>query len=191
MKVILDNGHGVNTPGKRSPVWSDGKQLLEYQFNREIVKLISSNLGENCIILVPEEIDISLSERCNRANNIYSKLNKNCFLLSIHANAGGGTGWECFTSKGKTKSDEMADIFYNEAKIAFPEFKMRSDTTDGDFDKEDSFTILTKTQCPAILTENFFMDTESDCRFIMSVEGKERIAEMHIKAINKILNIYG
>ena len=27
--VILDNGHGEETAGKRSPVWSDGKQLFE------------------------------------------------------------------------------------------------------------------------------------------------------------------
>ena len=36
--VILDNGHGINTPGKRSPVWDDGTQLFEWKFNRNIVK---------------------------------------------------------------------------------------------------------------------------------------------------------
>ena len=34
--VILDNGHGEDTPGKRSP---DGK-FREYKFNRVIVSLI-------------------------------------------------------------------------------------------------------------------------------------------------------
>lgn len=29
MLVVLDNGHGNNTPGKRSPVWDDGTQLYE------------------------------------------------------------------------------------------------------------------------------------------------------------------
>ena len=38
--VILDNGHGVNTPGKRSP---DGK-LREYAWAREIVKKIKNKL---------------------------------------------------------------------------------------------------------------------------------------------------
>ena len=31
MKVLLDNGHGENTPGKRSPKWSDGSQLKTYE----------------------------------------------------------------------------------------------------------------------------------------------------------------
>ena len=26
--IILDNGHGNNTPGKRSPKWEDGTQLF-------------------------------------------------------------------------------------------------------------------------------------------------------------------
>lgn len=26
MKVLLDNGHGENTPGKRSPKWSDWRK---------------------------------------------------------------------------------------------------------------------------------------------------------------------
>ena len=39
---------------------------------------------------------------------------------------------------------------------------------------------------PAILTENFFMDTEKDCRFIMSEEGRERIANMHVDFISRL-----
>mgnify|MGYP000817767973 FL=1 len=36
MKILIDNGHGRATAGKRSPVWPDGKQLFEYEFNRDI-----------------------------------------------------------------------------------------------------------------------------------------------------------
>lgn len=55
--VILDNGHGIDTPGKRSPVWSDGTQLFEYEFTRDIVGKISEWLkfgGISHCILVPE-----------------------------------------------------------------------------------------------------------------------------------------
>lgn len=37
MKVLLDNGHGAETPGKRSP---DGR-LREYAYTREIAILVS------------------------------------------------------------------------------------------------------------------------------------------------------
>lgn len=183
---LLDNGHGVNTPGKRSPKWKDGSQLFEFEFNRDIVKRIAKGLDSLAIpykILVPEEIDIPLRERVRRANAI-----KDSILISIHANAGGGTGFEIFTSPGKTQSDSIATVFCQECKKEFPEFKMRFDKSDGDPDKEADFYVLIKTKGPAILTENLFMDTESDCKFLMSEQGRQRIAEYHIRAIKRIVS---
>ena len=36
MKVLIDNGHGENTPGKRSP---DGR-LREWAYSREIADMV-------------------------------------------------------------------------------------------------------------------------------------------------------
>lgn len=188
--VILDNGHGINTQGKRSPKWPDGSQLLEYEFNREIVKRISDQLnkeGIKNVILVPELEDISLPERVRRANAIWKSTGNKCFGISIHANAGGGTGWEVWTSVGKTKSDEIATVFWNKMKAEFPQQKMRLDTSDNDVDKESDFYILKNTKCPFILTENFFMDYHPDCKLLLSETGKKRIADAHVKAIKEVL----
>lgn len=192
MIIILDNGHGNNTEGKRSPIWKDGTQLFEYEFNRDIVKRIKNKLNENNIqsfILVPELEDISLSERCKRANK-FCKKNKNCILISIHANAFNGTanGWECYTSIGNTKADKYASILYEEAKIYFKDKNIRTDYSDNDPDKESSFYILKHTICPAILIENFFMDNESDCKYILSEEGRDNISNMIVSAILKFRN---
>ena len=187
--IILDNGHGSDTTGKRSPVWKDGSQLFEYEFNRDIVRRIAAMLDTVCIphcVLVPELTDISLEERCRRANELYNALGKNACLISIHANAGGGTGWECYTSVGKTKSDDYATVLCNQFEKDFPEWRMRFDKSDGDPDKESQFYILKNTNCPALLSENFFMDTEKDCQFIMSEEGRSRIAQSHFEAIKII-----
>lgn len=189
--VILDNGHGFNCAGKRSPKWEDGTQLFEYEFNRDIVNRIAEKLQKLNIshfILVPEEKDISLTERVNRANKINKQYRNKCFLISIHANAGGGTGWEVWTSIGQTKSDDIATIMWQEMKTEFPSEKMRVDMADGDVDKEKNFTILYETKCPAILTENFFMDTEKDCRLIMSNTGRQKIANAHVRAIQKVID---
>lgn len=188
--VILDNGHGEDTAGKCSPKWPDGSQLFEWEFNRDIVKRIAKKLQKLNIshfVLVPEEKDISLTERANRANKINKEHKNKCFLVSVHANAGKGTGWEVWTSVGTTKSDSIATVFWNEMKVEFPQQKMRLDTSDNDVDKEKNFAILYKTNCPAILTENFFMDTEKDCRLIMSNEGREKIADAHVKAIQRVI----
>ena len=187
MKILIDNGHGENTAGKRSPMWPDGTELREWGFNRDIAKRVFSALqrhGVDVELIVKEDIDVPLSERCNRVNEIAKVEGKNnCLLVSIHANAGGGTGWEAFTSVGETRSDKFATIFYEIAQEMFEGWAIRKDTTDGDPDKESQFYILRKTVCPAILTENFFMDTEKDCKFIMSEIGRRKVADFHVQAI--------
>ena len=40
MKILIDNGHGENTPGKRSP---DGR-FREYKYNREIARAMLEHL---------------------------------------------------------------------------------------------------------------------------------------------------
>lgn len=192
MRIILDNGHGEETAGKRSPIWGDGTQLFEYEFNRDVVKRLSTLLTQNGIdhvVLVPENWDVPLSERCNRANKIYDETNGDCVLFSVHANAGGGTGIEFYTSKGNTKSDEIATILFDNAKKEFEKdgWKMRTDLTDGDVDKEANFYILRHTKAPAVLAEWFFMDTEKDCKFIMSDKGRDRIAKVMFNTIQQLL----
>ena len=65
----------------------------------------------------------------------------------------------------------------------FEGWKIRKDTTDGDPDKESQFYILKNTSCPTVLTENFFIDTEKDCKFIMSNTGRRLVADFHVQAI--------
>jgi N-acetylmuramoyl-L-alanine amidase len=194
MKILIDNGHGENTPGKRSPKWPDGTQLFEWKYTREIAQLVESELqkqGINVERIVKEDNDISLSERCKRVNAIADKVGvKNCFLVSIHNNAsdtGRASGWEIHTYLGASKSDEYATIFWNEAKTILPmDTKMRGDWTDKDPDFDSNFAILRDTKCAAVLTENLFMDNPKDCRYLLSNEGKAAITKIHVQSILKI-----
>lgn len=182
MKILLDNGHGSETLGKRSPVWPNGKQLLEWKFNREIVALIAeqlSGLQINYQVIVPETTDISLAERARRANSYVDKGVK-CLLISVYANAGGGTGWEVFHYPSSETSKLYAQIFSQVAGKTLPEFKNRGV-------KSENFQILRQAKCPSVLTENLFMDTWKDCEFILSEAGKKRIAQLHVQAIQEIL----
>ena len=188
--VILDNGHGKDTRGKRSPLWPDGSQLYEWEFNRDVVCRLSEMLVRSGIqyeVLVPEMSDVPLSERCRRANEIYDREAGNCILISIHGNAGGGTGWEAYTTRGETKADGLASLLYDEAEWEFARegWRIRKDFADGDADKESDFYILKHTKAPAVLTENFFFDNERDCRLMLSGEGRDRIARVHFNAIKR------
>ena len=190
MKVfLLDNGHGKETAGKCSPVWPDGSQLLEWEFARQMVKLIKEKAvaaGLLVVELVPETNDVPLADRCKRANGWHDATNARAVLLSMHSNAGGGTGFEVYTSRGNTKADYYATIICKVLIAAFPYLKMRSDLSDGDVDKEADFYILKHTRCPAILCENLFMDNFADCRLLMQEDFRQKLADAYVEAMIKI-----
>ena len=189
MIVILDNGHGKETQGKRSPVWPDGSQLLEWEFNRDIVQRLVRDLtavGIKSHILVPESDDVILSERVRRANQVFANNNHRGILISIHANAGGGTGWECFTRKDSSKSDALAKAIFESAEKSLNFRMRRGDDPKLGGSKKANFHIL-RCQAPCVLTENLFMDTWEDCKFLMSEEGRRAITRLHFDAIVKYL----
>ena len=211
MLILIDNGHGHNTPGKRSP---DGK-FLEYAYTREIATRIVADLtdrGYNAQLLVPEPEDIPLSERVRRINaaclshqsspaphqssparpGISPSGHPNVILISIHVNAAGNgsqwhnaTGWSCYTCKGQTTSDRIAECFYEAAIKNFPGRRIRTDYSDNDPDWEENFYILRHTHCPAVLIENFFMDNKKDLAYLLSQEGRRAIVETIIDGIER------
>ena len=44
--VILDSGHGLNTLGKRTPLFADGTFMHENEFNRSVVRKIDNILEQ-------------------------------------------------------------------------------------------------------------------------------------------------
>lgn len=206
--ILLDNGHGEETKGKRSP----DESLLEYKYTREITSMIQEELlklGYDCRRIVPEKNDIGLSVRCKRVNNICDEVGKsNVLLVSVHCNAASNEGWKnargwsAYTTQGTTNSDILAEEMY---KVAYEELKeysesfeeselkrnqrpIRKDSRDGDMDLEENFWILKNTKCPAILTENLFQDNKKDVEFLLSEEGKQIITNIHVKGIINYIN---
>lgn len=86
MTILIDNGNGVETPGKRSP---DGR-FRKYAYNRLNASAVVEHLryrGYYAHLLVTEVEHISLSERVRRVNKEVGK--ENVILMSIHVNAAG------------------------------------------------------------------------------------------------------
>ena len=161
MKILIDNGHGENTPGKRSP---DGK-FREYRYAREIAKSIEGELkflGIDAERIVTESEDIPLEERVRRVNEICGRFGaENVVLVSIHCNAskngewGKARGWSAYTSKGKTKSDELATMLYAEAEKNFAGLTIRKDLSDGDPDWEEASISCAKQNALQSLRKTF------------------------------------
>lgn len=196
MKILIDNGHGAETPGKRSP---DGR-LREYLHTRRIAAQLAGALkreGLDAVLLTPEAEDISLKTRIARANKICSHLGaSNVCLISIHLNASGcgdwkeAHGWEAWTSPGLTDADLLADSLYEAAANTLPSWvPIRKDMTDGDPDKEARFALLTGSHCPACLTENLFQDNRRDAEYLMSAEGLRAIVGLHLDGIRNYTRI--
>ena len=194
MKVLIDPGHGIDTPGKRSP---DGL-FREYLWNRQVADLIMEGLvsaGIDASLVVTETNDVSLRNRVNRINTICNRGGaSNVLLVSIHANAAGNgsawmnaKGWSCYTSKGKTKSDQVAECLYDAFEEEFQDRKIRKDISDGDRDWEENFYVLEKSKCPAVLLENFFYDNREECAWMLQEETKRRIASAAVKGIIKYI----
>lgn len=213
MIILIDNGHGSDTPGKCSP----DKSLREYKWAREIAARIENVLktkGINARRIVTEETDVPLAIRATRVNAICRQVGKqNVILISVHSNAAGGDGrwksaggWCVYTTPGKTKADDLATELWNaaqsELKPYAERFKIlqksgeydsrqvpfRADWSDGDPDYEANFYIIRKTICPAVLTESLFQDNRADVEFLLSEAGKTAIVNLHVKGIINYLN---
>ena len=189
MKILIDNGHGEDTNGKRSP---DGN-LREYLYTREIADAVVKelcNLGYDAERIVTELNDINLKERVKRVNKCCEEVGANNVLfISIHCNAASNgewtnaRGWSAYTTKGETQSDILAEHLYDEAEKQFVGQKIRYDKQDKDRDWEENFYVIYHTKCPSVLTENFFMDNKNDVAFFMSKEGKQAVINTHVYGI--------
>lgn len=194
MKILIDPGHGIDTPGKRSP---DGL-FREYLWNRQVADLILEGLvsaGVDASLVVTETNDVTLRNRVNRVNTICNRVGaSNVLLVSVHANAAGNgsawmnaRGWSCYTSKGKTRSDQVAECLYDAFEEEFQDRKIRKDMSDGDRDWEENFYVLQKSKCPAVLLENFYYDNREECAWMLQEETKKRIASAAVKGIIKYI----
>lgn len=83
--VAIDNGHGQNTAGKRTPKMPDGRVIHEWEFNHPTAKKLEQILkrcGLNTLMVSDTKADTSLGTRVNRANNAKADV-----FVSIHYNA--------------------------------------------------------------------------------------------------------
>ena len=196
MKILVDNGHGVETPGKRSP---DGR-LREYQYCRDIAAALVERLkaaGYDAQLLVPEIRDVPLNKgtdtRVKRVNNICAQLGAaNVLLVSIHNNAAGSKGqwltargWSGYVAQNASaNSKRLAECLADAA--AAQGLKVRKPLATQKYWVQ-SLAICRETLCPAVLTENLFQDNRQDVDYLLSPAGKAAIVQLHFDGITKYL----
>lgn len=189
--VIVDAGHGVETPGKRSP---DGRHR-EYRWCRRVARLIADGLvayGIDAVMAVPEETDVPLRERCRRVAALAA--GRDAVLVSVHNNASGNgaswgeaCGWSAFVApNASARSKRLAACLFEEARKAGV-LGNRATPPCGYWTA--SLAICRDTPCPAVLTENMFQDNRGDVAFLSSQKGIDTIVGLHVEAIRKYFGI--
>lgn len=183
MDLIIDNGHGIDTPGKRSP---DGR-LLEWAWTRDIasrVAAISSSRGIKATLLVPEERDVPLRQRVARAN----LMPRESLLLSIHVNAAGGDGqWHEASGFAAYVCPDASGTSRNVAKRLVALARGRGLAGDRWLPTagywEQDLAICRDTRCPAVLAECLFQDNRQDMDYLLSDPGRIAMAQLLVDAV--------
>lgn len=147
--IAVDPGHGINTPGKRTPkpVPKYGRVVKEYEFNKPAALELKKELERHGhkVVWTGGDNDPSLSSRCKKANDAKADL-----FISIHYNAGGGHGVETFIVGRGGNAEKLA-------KKVQPELVKHRNQRDRGV-KVANFQVLRDTKMPAILCECGFMD---------------------------------
>lgn len=158
VKIALDAGHGLHTPGKRTP---DGER--EWSFNNKVLLAAVERLNqyENVQILRLDDptgkTDVPLRTRTNKANKWKADV-----LVSIHHNAntskwGSWGGVETFTHPQSSKASK--DI----AKIINPMIVKAMGLRDRGV-KTSNLHMVRESNMPSILSEGGFMDGLTDIK---------------------------
>lgn len=189
MIVLIDNGHGNNTPGKCSP----DRSILEYKYCREIAKGVSRRLslkGLDARLLVLEEYDVSLKERCRRVNAYVNRYGRDGVLcVSVHLNAAPpnddkwheAKGWSVCVSNNASVSSKALAGCLNKAAVA-EGLKVRNPAPGQAYWVQD-LAVCRDTHCPAVLTENLFQDNKEEVRFLNSDAGRQAIINLHVNGV--------
>lgn len=171
--IAIDAGHGINTPGKRTPPFPNtGQVIREWQFNYPTSKKLEEALkrcGFRTIHVSDTDAGPTLAERVNRANNANADL-----FVSIHYNAFRGEwgthgGTETYHFNGSRNGKRLADLV-NPELVKATGFRNRGV-------KAGNFYVLRETKMPAILTESGFMDNLTEAGKMLDEKFQEANAE--------------
>lgn len=191
--IILDFGHGsidhngnYTTAPNKMFKFPNGQVAYEGVINRQIGGLIEIYLKANfpdknivTTVGANDYRDLSLPYRVKVANQFPED---DTIFVSVHSNASklhNASGFSIFTSKGTTKSDDLATSIGEEVRKYYKKLnlKLRFDyITDGDLDKEEDFYVLRKTKCPAVLLECLFFDYWEDYILLKSPEFQKELS---------------
>lgn len=184
--VALDDGHGEDTAGKRTPVFPVGHKyagqfMKENHFNKVVTHIAGEHLkrhGFKVLYTAPTDEDTPLATRCAIANNtIKNEFNRRAdIFVSVHANALNGTWGEAkgietyvWTNRINAESGKLAKSIHKHLMQGTPFYDRGV--------KEKDLYVVRETLMPACLVECGFMDNLREAELLMSGAYREECGE--------------
>jgi N-acetylmuramoyl-L-alanine amidase len=177
--IVLDPGHGGTDPG------AVGNGLQEKDLTLTIGLKVKQLLEANYIVDVrltrEADVFVELAERADFANNLGA-----AYFVSLHHNAGGGTGFESYIYPGTSSSEtgRRQDVIHEEIMNFLSGYSLRNRGQ-----KEANFAVLRETSMPAILLENLFIDSVNDTNLLKDPTFITGLSTSIASGIGKALNL--
>lgn len=173
VKIFIDPGHGGHDPG------ATANGLREKDITLKIALKMKSLLSgyEGVQVKLSRESDkyVSLADRVKMANNWNAD-----YFVSIHVNAGGGTGFESYIYNGKYSGKQET---HRKRSIIHAEVMRQLAGVRDRGMKEANFHVLRETKMAAILTENLFIDNKDDAAKLKQDSWLQKIAQGHVNGL--------
>lgn len=189
VKIVIDAGHGKNTPGRRTMKKFNNRVWTEWELNNRIAVKTENLLKDYDVEVVrlddrTGKRDIPLRERTNKANKY-----NNAYLLSIHHNAGinGGKGGGLTTfiaNNAQGKSKQLQKPFYD---TLIKNGALKGNRVNPN--SEAAFWILRNQKHPSILVEYGFMDSATDVPIIVTEAYADKMARGNVEFLVKEFNL--
>jgi N-acetylmuramoyl-L-alanine amidase len=169
-KIFIDPGHGGTDAG------ASGNGLQEKKLTLQIAARIRSILldeytGAEIRMSRTSDQTVSLKQRTDSANAWGAD-----FYLSVHINAGGGTGFETYIYPGAGQATVNYQNIIHDQVIKQGIFSSRGK-------KQADFHVLRESAMPALLTENGFIDHAGDAAKLKQAASIEKIARGHAEGL--------
>lgn len=179
-KVWIDAGHGGKDPGASANGLQEKNVVLEVSLAVK-QQLESEYEGVQVLLSRSTDVFLELKDRTNKANAACADI-----LVSIHCNAGGGSGgFETFRyTSASAASAAFQNVLHTEIMSRLKPFGVIDRNQ-----KAANLHMCRESKMPAVLTENLFIDVASDAYKLKQANVIKAIVDGHVVGIAKYLGL--
>ena len=179
-KIYLDAGHGGADAGA---VGANGlyEKNLVLKIQQYLISYLNSTYSDFTIKTTrTTDTFLSLSQRASQANSWGADA-----FMSIHVNAGGGTGYEDYVYRSASNASKtFQSIVHGQVQPTLLSYNHPNRGR-----KSANYAVLRLTNMPAVLTEIAFIDNRTDAALLQNEAFLKSMGESYAKGIAIYLNL--